>query len=211
MRISNLQLMRIDHLVYAAPALGAAIDDLEELLGVRAEHGGKHLGLGTHNALLALGDTSYLEIIAADPDQPAPARRPFGIDDLRQPRLVGWAVSTGDIDAAIAQARAAGFDPGDSFPMERTTDNGVVLRWRLTLNALDGGPVPFLIDWGETEHPARSAPAGVMLERLEIEHSDPVALSKTLQALGIDVAVKSAESTALVAQVRGPTGVKELR
>jgi hypothetical protein len=45
----------IDHLVYAVPSLPAAIADVAERFGVRAQAGGKHIGLGTHNALLALG------------------------------------------------------------------------------------------------------------------------------------------------------------
>jgi hypothetical protein len=63
----------IDHLAYAVPDLAAAVADLEARLGVRAGPGGKHVGLGTHNALLARAPLTYLEIIAPDPDQPAPA------------------------------------------------------------------------------------------------------------------------------------------
>jgi hypothetical protein len=204
--------VKVDHLVYAALDLGAAIDDLDRRFGVRAEFGGKHVGLGTHNALLALGPTTYLEVIAPDPDQPAPSmRRPFGIDDLTEPRLAAWAVACGDIGAAIAHSRSGGFDPGDAIPMERANATGTVLRWQLTLNALDGGPVPFLIDWGDTEHPARSAPQGLTLDSFEIEHTDAAGLSETLHALGVDVPVKPADRTALIAHVRGPNGVEELR
>jgi hypothetical protein len=41
----------IDHLVYAVPSLPAGIADVAERFGVRARAGGKHVGLGTHNAL----------------------------------------------------------------------------------------------------------------------------------------------------------------
>jgi hypothetical protein len=54
----------IDHLVYAAPNLDSAIDDLEERFGVRATLGGQHPAFGTKNALMSLGTDVYLEIIA---------------------------------------------------------------------------------------------------------------------------------------------------
>ncbi len=84
-------LTRLDHLVYATPDLSLGIDTIEKLLGVRATPGGQHPGLGTRNALVALGPSSYLEIIGPDPEQPKPAgRRRFGIDELKAPRIVGW-------------------------------------------------------------------------------------------------------------------------
>ena len=202
----------IDHLVYGAPDLAAAVDDLERRVGVRAETGGKHLGIGTHNALLALGPRTYLEVIAPDPDQPRPASpRPFGIDELTTPRLVGWALCCDDIDAAVATARERGYDPGDPIAMQRTTPSGEVLRWHLTLNALGGGPLPFLIAWGDTPHPAVSAPHGLVLETLVIEHPDPSEIAGALAALGADVTLKSAASFALAARIRCGAGIEEIR
>jgi Glyoxalase-like domain len=105
--------MLIDHLVYAAPDLPAAVTEVEGRFGVRAQAGGKHNGSGTHNALLALGAQTYLEIIAPDPGQPTPsAPRPFGVDDRRHGGLVSWALACHDIDAAVARARSRGYDPG---------------------------------------------------------------------------------------------------
>jgi hypothetical protein len=205
-------MMIIDHLVYAAPDLAAAVDDLEGRLGVRAKAGGKHLDIGTHNALLALGPRIYLELIGPDPDQPQPANpRPFGIDELAAPRLVGWALGCDDIDAAVATARQRGYDPGDPIDMQRAASSGEVLRWRLTLNALGGGPLPFLIAWGDTPHPSVSAPHGLVLESLDIEHPEPREVAGALVALGADVAVKPAASVALVAHVRCRDGMEEVR
>jgi hypothetical protein len=202
----------VDHLIYGVPVLADGVDQLERRFGVRAQPGGKHQGLGTHNALLGLGQGAYLEVIAPDPDQPVPAvPRPFGLDSLDRPRLVGWAVRCDDIDARVAQARAQGYDPGDAVELQRTTAQGTLLRWRLTPNALGGGPIPFLIDWGDAVHPSRSAPAGLTLLSFHLEHPQPEVLTRALGALAAEVTVVSGLSHMLVARIDGPGGPAALR
>ena len=202
----------IDHLVYAVPSLPAAVTDVEERFGVRAQAGGRHIGLGTRNALLALGDQTYLEIIAADPGQPEPAKpRPFGVDNISHGRLAAWALACDDIDAAVDAARSRGYDPGDAVDGQRTTPIGTVLRWRLTVKQMAGGLAPFLISWGDTEHPARSAPRGLTLEAFHIEHPDPPSLAPLLTALGADVEIKPTAGAAHVARLSGPNGGTVLR
>ncbi len=146
------RIMLIDHLMYRAPDLADAVADVEERFGVRAHAGGRHIGLGTHNALLALGPRTYLEIIAPDPGQPQPSvPRPFGLDGVNRGGLAGWAIACQDIDAAVADARRCGYDPGEVAEMQRAGPTGMVLRWRLTVNVVPGGLVPFLISWGDTD------------------------------------------------------------
>jgi Glyoxalase-like domain len=201
----------VDHLVYAAPELGAAVEELRDRFGVAALPGGQHVGLGTRNALFGLDAGRYLEVIAPDPGQPAPPMgRPFGIDELTDARLAGWAIGCEDIDDAIKRTRSNGYDPGDAVEMQRNTSEGAVVRWRLTLNALNGGPVPFLIDWGGSEHPSGSTPPGLTLLSLRLEHPDPGTVAAALDALEVDVEVALADRFALVARIRGPGGVTEL-
>jgi catechol 2,3-dioxygenase-like lactoylglutathione lyase family enzyme len=205
-------LMRIDHIIYAAPDLEAAVDALHTRLGVRAAGGGQHVGQGTHNKLLGLGPRTYLEIVAPDPRQPEPAApRPYGVDGVMCAGLVGWALASDDIDAALRVARAKGFDPGAVIDGHRLTAASTVLRWRLTSNALTAGLIPFLITWGATPHPAASAPSGLALESLHIEHPDPASLRGPLDALGADVEVRVAPAAALVVHLQGPSGRVELR
>ena len=204
--------MLIDHLVYAVPSLPAAIADVAGRFGVRAQAGGKHIGLGTHNALLALGSRTYLEIIAPDPEQPEPSNpRPFGLDEVSHGRLAGWALACDDIDAAVARARRHGYNPGEVIDGRRTGPTGTAIRWRMTSSRTADRLAPFLISWGDTEHPATSAPRGLTLEAFSIEHPDPGALVPLLTALGADVEIKPAPATALVARLSGPNGHTVLR
>jgi hypothetical protein len=204
---------RLDHLVYAVPDLDAAIDALAARTGVRATPGGKHVGLGTHNALMALGADTYLEIIAPDPQQPPPAMpRPFGLDALTAPRLVTWAVKAPDIDAHVAAARAAAYDPGVVMSMSRNRPDGVRLAWRLTRTPqLQGdGLVPFLIDWGTTPHPAGGAAPGCTLVDFRAEHPEPAVILPLLAALNVELPL-SRGATALIATIDTPNGRLKLR
>jgi hypothetical protein len=199
----------VDHLVYAVPDLGAGTDDIERQLGVRAAYGGKHTGRGTHNALISLGAGTYLEIIAPDLDQPPPQfPRPFGLDSLREPRLVTWAVRVSGIEHRAEIARSAGYDPGGVVEMTRRTPAGHELRWRLTLRLdLPGdGVVPFLIEWDADEHPSETAPGGAGLIDLEAEHPRPGHVAAMLEAIRVELPLTESARPALIATIEGPAG-----
>jgi len=199
----------VDHLVYACPELGPAIERIAALTGVRAAYGGQHPGLGTHNALLSLGPRTYLEIIAPDPSQPRPAGpRPFGLDDLSAGALRAWAAAPDDLDVTLQRSRAAGFGYGPVVARRRRTAEGHDLAWRMTESSslADDGVVPFLIDWADSPHPAESAPGGVTLAEFRLSSSDPGRLSARLRILGLDLRVEAADRPALRAVLTGPGG-----
>jgi hypothetical protein len=207
-------LTRVDHLVYAARDLDLAVERIEALLGVRAAPGGRHPGRGTRNALLALGPTSYLELIGPDAEQVAVERpRWFGIDDLVEPRLITWAVSAADLESVVTQAAQRGVKLGEVLSGSRMRADGVALRWRYTspLPLVSDGLVPFFIDWGDTPHPARSAPAGAVLIALRVEHPDARRIENELSGLGLDLSVELASRPALVATLDCARGRVELR
>lgn len=194
--------MTLDHLVYATPDLEESVRLVAKLTGVRPVEGGPHPDLGTRNYLLGLGELRYLEIIGPDPDQPEPeAPRPFGIDDLTEPRLAAWAVRAADIEARVARSRAQGYDPGPIEPLSRRTPDGELLRWRLTFPYEP--VVPFLIDWGRTPHPARRLPV-VPLTAFAGVHPDPAGVRTRLTALGVDLDVREG-APGLVAVLGGTT------
>ena len=58
----------LDHLVIAAETLDQGIDYIRATLGVEIPKGGLHKTMGTHNHLMQLGDNTYLEVIATNPE-----------------------------------------------------------------------------------------------------------------------------------------------
>ena len=210
----NDLLSRIDHLVYATPDLDRGVDEIEKLLGVRASPGGQHQGLGTRNALVAVGSDAYLEIFAPDPNQPPPpAPRPYGLDALKASRLVAWFVKGSDLARVRSLARGKGVPLGEVKSGTRRRSDGVELSWHFTdpWSPVADGIVPFFIDWGTSPHPSQTATKGLSLVSLRAEHPDDRGALRMLQQLGLRLAVTKGPIPALIATIDGPRGRVELR
>ena len=203
----------IDHLVVAARTLEEGAEYIATTTGAAVQKGGRHESMGTHNMVMQLGASCYLEVIAVDPDSPAPeGPRFFGLDrpemqDRLQggPCLITWAARTTNIDGVATSA-----DLGDIRQMSRGA-----LRWRLTLNA-DGrlpenGVLPFLIQWETSPHPAATMPeSGCSLLTLEALHPEPERLTADLDALGsaglVTVRRSPGPTPSLAARLTTPRG-----
>jgi hypothetical protein len=201
----------VDHLLLGAPDLDKGIAWVEERTGVRAQAGGRHPGMGTHNALLSLGDRQYVEIIAPDPTQSV---FNFQIDlrRLSAPRLVTWAASTNDLSGVVIRAHAAGLQVFGPREGSRVRLDGVTLKWTSAgilagLAEADIDPVPFFIQWApDSVHPSQDAPKGCRLVSLDAAHPNPPKLHQTLATLGIDAPVRQDQRTALTATLETPRG-----
>jgi hypothetical protein len=207
-------LARVDHLVYAASDLSRGVEEIEKLLGVRATPGGQHPGRGTRNALITLGPATYLEIIAPDPEQPPPKTpRPFGIDGLKQSRLVARAAKGVDIERLRDDATSKGVGLGEVISGSRRRTDGVLLSWRYTdpRKVLADGLVPFFIDWRESPHPAQTAAQGASLIALRAQHPDAQGVQRLLRELGLELPVQAGATPALIAIIESPRGRVELR
>ena len=97
---------------------------------MRAEFGGAHPGAGTHNALLSLGETSYLEIIAPDPEQTeVKAAAKFFMDDPSSfNTIVAYAVHPNPGED-IEELRAI-LGAGEVGDRNRKKPDGSILTWR---------------------------------------------------------------------------------
>lgn len=210
----DVLLKTIDHLVYAAPDLETAVAQLEARLGVRAAYGGRHPGRGTRNALIALSEFSYLEIVAPDQTQHDVIRpRWFSMDVLTGPRLVTWAVKSANVEQIATEAARGGVALGRVASGSRQSTDGTLLRWRFTDPAamVEDGMVPFFIDWGSSPHPAASAPRGPAMLSLRAEHPNPERLERALATVGLVMSIVRASEPGLIATLRTSRGDVELR
>jgi hypothetical protein len=212
-RVCYHRALMLDHLVYAAPELERAVDEIERKVGVRPAFGGTHAGGLTHNALLSLGAGRYLEIIAPVPGSEAPTGAlPFGLETLKQPRLVTWAVALDDVEGPGEAARAAGYDPGERMVGGRDLPDGSRLTWQLTVRAEPAGDgiVPFLIRWLSEPHPSATAPKGCQFVTLRAEHPEPERVLGMLRALDVELSVSDGRTPRLIATLETPNGRVEL-
>ena len=132
----------IDHLVVVVKDLAGATKDYEQL-GFTVVPGGQH-PVGSHNALIAFQDGSYLEIIAFYRE--AIDHRWW--DPLRKgERLVDFCFQTDDLRGDTKKLKDAGAAINDPVPWSRKRPDGYELKWLLSLAAgSHRGVAPFLIE-----------------------------------------------------------------
>ena len=206
----------VDHLVIGANTLEEGQNYVYETLGVLPGPGGLHPKMGTHNLLLKLGNSIYLEVIAPDRDA-APPERPrwFGLDKfstLTKPGLLTWVVRTNHIDQAVKKVI---FDCGEIENMNRGN-----LDWLITITRDETMPMegiaPALIQWKTGQHPALSlAESGCSFLRMEGTHPNANDITESLLSIGFEGAfrVKSHgedQKPSLIAFIETPWGIKKL-
>lgn len=191
----------LDHLVVAAADLEEGARWVADRLGVGLEAGGRHAVFGTHNRLLPLGPDCYLEVIAVDPDAPAPDRpRWFELDTavMRErlangPALVHWVVRVDSVDEIA--------DPLELSRGDHRWVIGVPPDGRMPLSGL----APSRILW-RTPPPSTLLPdKGIRLRELALSTREPAALTDAVAGVRGPIVVREG-SPGLSATFDTPTG-----
>lgn len=200
--------LEMDHLVVVARTLAEGRSYVEAVLGVSLLEGGEHPDMGTHNYLISLGESEYLEVIAVDPDAPRPPhRRWFNLDSYAgPPRMMNWVCRTDDLDEALAAA-----PPGSGTA--RTLSRGS-MSWRMGVSEFGRWPyddaMPGLIEWRSMrDHPCRKLPDyDLRLSRLDVFHPKAAEMLTVFPPLGSlsHVDVKEGPEKRLIATIKTPEG-----
>jgi hypothetical protein len=149
--------MELDHVLIAVADLRAAAAAFESLYGLSSVEGGRHLGWGTANRIVPLGDT-YLELVAVV-DRGEACSSAFGrwvaSGCVGQP--LGWAVRTDELDEVVQRLDLT------VRPGSRPSADGGLLRWRIAgIEQAAAEPfLPFFVEW---------APGGLFPGRAAVHH-----------------------------------------
>ncbi len=211
-------MLQLDHLTVRAPTLAEGVAHVRECLNLDIPFGQRHGYMGTHNHLLQLGGSIYLEIVALDPEAAAPTRpRWFGLDDRSAVetdwhegrRLRGWVARTNDIDSLLADHSGI-FGQKVSLPWGNPSfDFAIPDDGSLPL----AGAAPSIIDRrGKARSMASIADLGATLRSFSLEHPEAPLISKLYAKLAIDRApeIIRGETLRYRASVETRSGVREL-
>lgn len=174
-------MISLDHIAVLGETLEEAATHLEDRLGALLLPGGQHARYGTHNRLLGLAPSLYIEAIAIDAGAPPPPdARWFGLDNFHGPaRLDKWVCRVDDMDAVLEKLPIAG---------KRVELSRGDLRWAMAVPE-DGqlpfdGMFPALIQWHGDLLPGNLLPAGGLeLNSLTVCHPEVDQLKALLDPL----------------------------
>lgn len=211
-------MLQLDHLTVIAPNLAAGVEHVRACLGIDVPYGRQHPDMGTHNHLLRLGDSVYLEIIAVNPDAPPPPRaRWFGLDETAAlcadwesgRRLRGWVARTSDLNTVLARhggllGQKVDFTSANGSFCFAIPEDGAL--------PLDGA-LPSVIDrLGKPPSVAAMFDPGARLRGFILEHPEPARIAALYAELGIVNApeIRTGERLRYRALIETPAGLKEL-
>lgn len=205
----------IDHILLGVDDLEKGINSFQELTGVEPRKDGRNAQLGTHSAIVNLGENMFLEIIAPDPEFDADTLDP----DLREyiyDRLTGmeelaplrWAVGTSNLERTLVFMQRSRGRPSEIMNGSRQRGWGREQAWRwVRLISPKSGVTPMVVQWAdENKRPQDRAPGGCSLEAMHINtrnYKTLLGLSTTLQ---VETELEGSEDDSLRFELDCPNG-----
>lgn len=148
-----------DHFVLLVNELNRAIKTWRDL-GFEARPGGEHPNSGTHNALVALADGTYIEILAfKDTSLAEKSRWRDGVRMLHLREGFGaFVLGSNDLSRDVERFKANGINISESIAGSRVRPDGQTVAWRSSFveNSATGF-MPFIIQ-DETPRTLRIEP-----------------------------------------------------
>jgi len=200
----------IDHIVYAVANLEHGIERFTKATGLEVYPGGEHPDWGTHNALVRIGEQTYLEFLAKNKSaEPMHSQTWMGLDILEEDKITRWALATNDVEREARFLKKYDEKLSTIGIGSRASKDGSTLNWLMT-NVLPSPEVevaPFLLDWKNSKHPTVGLPLDCSIKSFIIEHPESELLKKLLEKLDCPIEVYSANESSLKLVLDTPKGL----
>ena len=153
-----------DHFIILVNNLDAAMQTYQRL-GFDVRAGGQHPSMGSHNALIAFADGTYIELVAfKDAALAAKSYWRAGVDRLQVSEgFGGFVLASNDLASDVAQIKSRGavttpLQYDEPKPGSRVRPDGQRVEWHTAMfNGSPVGLLPFLIQ-DDTPHTLRIEP-----------------------------------------------------
>jgi len=183
----------IDHILLLVADLLDYQTRFEEVTQVAPTYGGVHPSARASNALVDMGNGTYLEIIGPALDgTEGPLTET--LKQLDEPRLSWFAIRSEDLEQDIVRLEAAGFTHSgiNEIEFESELRSKISYSGVVAVNHEWGDQMPFFINWGDTPHPTTTSAGGLEMTSFTVFHPDAQALTKVYNELNVGVAVEEA-------------------
>ena len=196
---------KLDHIILIIDNLENGMTQFEELTGVSPVFGGVHGNGVTQNALVALNDGVYLEILAPR-DALDSVPEPFS--HYKNLTAHGWAVATKNAELTKEKLLDSGFDTSGLNSGSRNTPQGNLLSWSTFFITNDSSSVfPFFIQWGvDSVHPSSTTPKGCELKKLQL-FSKNKSVIKLTELLHLNTDIIIGEEEKITVEIESPKGL----
>ena len=201
---SKSKVEELDHVILFINDLEKGMQQFEDMTGVKPVYGGVHPNSFTQNALVSLGDNTYLEIMA--PRDGADSI-PDWVNDIGELYPIGWAISTKDINSTQNVLSLHNVRFSKASEGSRKTPNGNTLKWSsFGIQNNITRHLPFFLKWNESSiHPSISSPKGCSLKSLKL-YSNNESLKSFLKEMDIPCEVIESNRDSIILTINSPKG-----
>jgi hypothetical protein len=205
----------LDHIVLGVNDLDQGIVAFKRLTGTNPKKDGSDAQLGTHSAIVGLGENMFLEIIAPDPkvdsesiDQELKALVFDRLQTMDELTPFGWAVGTSNLERTTFFARRAGSRSSEIMTGSRKRGWGRKEEWTwVRVTSPESRVMPIFVQWAdESKRPQERAPKGCTLEELRVYSRSFKSVHALAATMQVDADVEGADEDALGFEMECPNG-----
>lgn len=200
----------LDHIIVYIDSLERGMSWFEQHAGVRPQYLGQirgkgrgpETGDGSEVAVLGLGESRFLFLVAAYPGEREHVELRRMFSRYVKPTPVGWAVRVADLESVAADAQMGGRWPSSRM-FSIAVPDGESVRWETTVSPdHPTSYAPVFVRWvTPLLHPSSIAPEGCLLESLYVVHPMAADIRQLLERVDVAAVVVTRDSNKIALDV----------